>query len=160
MRRFCAFIAVAAIAVFAWFGWRENYNPLKTSGSVPEAPYTQEILPSDKVRMELVEGGVTPTSVKVVLINEDECVYTYGEEFYLHKLIDGQWYTMSWINDNVGFMAVGYLLEPGRVEKTYSWKFVHGEMDPGKYRIVTDVFPDGADPDVSSILLSVPFTVE
>ena len=158
MKRLFACFIVAVIAVFAVIGARENYHPLKTSGSVPTEPFVQEILPSDKIRMEIVEGSVTPLSVKVAFINEDECRYEYGEGFSLQKLIDDQWYNMSWINDNVGFLAVAYLLEPGRVEKEYSWWLMHGEMESGRYRIVTSVNPE--NDYGSDVLLEAPFTID
>ena len=160
MKRLFACFIVAVIAVFAMIGARENYHPLKTSGSVPEAPYTQEIVPVEGIRMEVVEGSVTSLAATVAYVNETESTYTYGEGFSLQKLVDGRWYTMSWINDNVAFIAIGYLLEPGRVEKEYSWKLMHGEMEPGEYRIVTDVFPNEDAPGSDPILLAAPFTIE
>ena len=157
-KRLCTFLVVAVIAVFAVIGASENYKPLKTSGSVPEKLFTQEITPSDEIRMGIVEGSVTPLGVKVAYINESQRRYEYGEEFSLQKLVDGQWYTMSWINDNVGFLAVAYLLEPGRVEKEYSWRLMHGEIEPGQYRIVTSANPEN-DYD-SNVFLEATFSIE
>ena len=95
------------------------------------------------VSMEAVEGTTTETSVTIRMINDTEKTYTYGTEYDLQQLVDGTWYSMSYIIDNYSFTAVELFLEPGELEETINWGTFHGAMTSGTYRIVKDFYQNG-----------------
>jgi len=91
------------------------------------------------VTMECAPESESSTQVTLLLTNDTDRRHSYGAGYSLEKLVDDQWYTMSYIRES-GFVAIEHYLEPGETaELTINWKYAHGKMDSGTYRIVKTV---------------------
>ena len=84
----------------------------------------------------------------------------YGEWFDIQRRVDGEWYSLSYAIDNVGFHQVAYLLPKGETSiKTITWDWMYGELPSGEYRIVTDVMDYRAPGDFDKYYLAEEFEI-
>lgn len=64
--------------------------------------------------------------------------FSYGEYFSVQKQIDGQWYTMPFRVDNIGFQDIAHIFPNGKsVSETYNLN-LYGTLEPGIYRLVVE----------------------
>ena len=78
-------------------------------------------------------------------ISENGGIYpgeiTYGEEFAVEKRNGDDWEQLPFVHDNWGFIDLGYLLDKNAVrEETVTWKYMHGALPAGHYRIKKGFF--------------------
>jgi len=84
----------------------------------------------------------------------------YGEWFDIQRRINGEWYSLSYIIDNVAFHQVAYMLPKGETSvKNVTWNWMYGELPFGKYRIVTDVIDYRAPGDFDKYYLAEEFEI-
>lgn len=99
---------------------------------------------NDKVDQNVIlsikEGTLTPIGVTLILKNESNTDYSYGEPYYIEQEIDGNWQKLETIHDMV-FNLQAYQLESGKfVEFSINWVYGYGQLESGKYRIVKQIF--------------------
>ena len=93
-------------------------------------------------------------------INRSDRDLQYGEWFDIQRRVDGEWYSLSYAIDNVGFHQVAYLLPKGETSiKTITWDWMYGELPSGEYRIVTDVMDYRAPGDFDKYYLAEEFEI-
>ena len=114
------------------------------------------------VIMTVVEGTVSPTGLTVLIENNSDKQYIYGEYFMLEKKIEGEWYQVPIeFEDNYGFNDIGYELNPSDIgEWIVDWDWLYGSLDPGEYRIVKDISDFREPGDYDKYNLAAEFTVD
>ncbi|NLT95097.1 MAG: hypothetical protein GXW85_06110 [Clostridia bacterium] len=91
----------------------------------------------NSVNMTVKEETVSSTGLTVVIENNSDIEFIYGEYFQLEKKIKGNWYQVPVIIENYGFDDIGYTLAPGGIGKwNVEWDWLYGSLDAGEYRIV------------------------
>ena len=94
----------------------------------------------NKVSLTVKEGTLAPIGVTLILKNESNTDYSYGEPYYIEQEIDGNWSKVQTIHDVV-FNLPAYGLESGKsVEFSINWAYGYGQLKSGKYRIVKEIF--------------------
>ena len=64
------------------------------------------------------------SEITALITNNSGEEFSYGEYFSVQKQIDGQWYTMPFRADNIGFQDIAHILPNG---KSFWW-------DMGRWR--------------------------
>ncbi len=61
---------------------------------------------------------------------------SYGSEYFLEVLDDGQWKTVPHINENIAWDSMAYIIRPDAYnECEINWKNIYGDLPAGTYRI-------------------------
>ena len=77
----------------------------------------------NKVSLTVKEGTLAPIGVTLILKNESNSDYSYGEPYYIEQEIDGNWSKVQTIHDVV-FNLPAYGLESGKsVEFSINWAY-------------------------------------
>jgi len=100
---------------------------------------------SDLLSQEVLYVSVTKISVSYTNVSDE--VLLYGESRFLQKFAEqeGFWIDIEPPDNAPGWVDVGYLLNPQEsFEQTYHLLKYFGELEPGTYRIFTEVSVDGA----------------
>lgn len=80
------------------------------------------------------------TGAVLTLQNITLAELTYGADYSLEQLVDGEWVEMEPQLENFAFAAVGYSL-PSLFRKTIpvDWETVYGKLAEGDYRLVKQI---------------------
>lgn len=106
----------------------------------------QEYLKAENVKMKIVEGTLTNTKTDVVITDSNEIHYPgYGEWFRIDKKVNGIWRELDQKADAT-FKAIGYIVgQDNKLELTVDWSKIYGELDPGEYRLVKNVYDNSQE---------------
>ena len=87
------------------------------------------------VSMEITE--VTPTGITLIITDTNKEHYMYGDWFVIEKEINGKWYKVDTIRDDIAFNAIGYSPNKNNhLNFEYRWESIYGKLPNGSYRIV------------------------
>ena len=68
----------------------------------------------------------------------------HGEWFRIDKEENGEWKEVKVINDQYGFIAIGWIIKQnGEFEDKIDWSNLYGQLKEGEYRIVKEVYSNG-----------------
>jgi len=118
------------------------------------------------LHMYVAPGSVTPTGLRLSIINKSELYFMYGAEFRIDRHTQDGWRPMPPIS--AGWFTIGFISSPNTVvEEDKSWE--HMQLQPGLYRIVRNFREDepfAFDPtpiwerEISEAYLYAVFTVK
>ncbi len=92
----------------------------------------------DGVIVELLD--VTPTSAKLGILNTTDLEIIYGEDYNLQMYEKDEWTDVPYLIDNWAINSIGYSPTKNiRAEWDVDWTVFHGELGPGRYRIVKPI---------------------
>ena len=98
---------------------------------------------------------ITKTGATIIISDISEQENTYGEWFRIDKKTNGFWEELKPIDDNYVFTDIAYKIgENHQLEMNTDWSKLYGELEPGEYRIVKELYDNG------DIYLAVEFTIE
>lgn len=99
----------------------------------------------DGVSMAIKSGTLTKEGATIVITDISSRKNIYGEPYRIDKFIDGNWQELEIIFEgNYGWTSIGYLVGgDNKLELEINWKWLYGELIPGKYRIVKDTSISG-----------------
>lgn len=84
-----------------------------------------------------------------------------GSWFDVQRLEDGEWTSLPYAVDNVGWTSEAILLpEDGTLEQPAAWEWLYGELPAGEYRLVREVMDFRGTGDYDTKEIAVLFTVE
>lgn len=71
-------------------------------------------------------------------------ILPHGEWFRIDKEENREWKEVKVINDQYGFIAIGWIIKPnGEFEDKIDWSNLYGQLKEGEYRIVKEVYCNG-----------------
>ena len=95
---------------------------------------------NDPLNMSIKKNSLTPEEATLIIKNNTNYTYTYGQSYTLEKYVDGNWFIIDPKND-LTFVSIGYTINPKETKQIkVNWKHHYGKLSSGKYRIVKDVF--------------------
>ena len=108
-----------------------------------------------KISLSIKKDTITKTGATIIISDISEQENTYGEWFRIDKKTNGFWEELKPIDDNYVFTDIAYKIgENHQLEMNTDWSKLYGELEPGEYRIVKELYDNG------DIYLAVEFTIE
>ncbi|MBR4965551.1 MAG: hypothetical protein IKY53_03565, partial [Lachnospiraceae bacterium] len=96
---------------------------------------------------------------EMVLRNNSEKSYTYGELFEIQYRYGNEWHRVPYLN-KFGFYDLAYALLAGGSEAiSVNWEQIYGELPAGNYRIVKDVTDYHSPGDYDKYYLAAEFDI-
>lgn len=94
-----------------------------------------------KVTIEADKSTITPTSISIIITNNNENMLSYGEEFKIQKKINEEWKDLDYASDKLYWNTIA-LVTKGNSQSTKKLDIEHyyGELDNGTYRVVKPIF--------------------
>lgn len=109
---------------------------------------------TENVKLEIKEGTLTNTGATVIITDKNENPYGWGVPYFIEIEEDGIWAELENLLD-FAWIEIAYELdENGQYEQEINWEKFYGELKPGNYRLVKNVYDNGY------INFYVEFTIE
>ena len=94
----------------------------------------------NNVKIEVDKNTITPTSISIIITNNNENELTYGEEFKIQKKINGEWKDLNYLPNTI-WNAMAYITKGNsQTTKKLNLEYTYGELGKGTYRVVKPVF--------------------
>lgn len=121
--------------------------------------WTEEVNTFDGA--ELLFEKYTNISGDLEFVNQSDRDLQYGEWFDIQRRVNGEWYSLSYVIEDLAFHQVAYLLPKGETSvNNVNWVWMYGELPPGNYRIVTEVMDYRAPGDFDKYYLAEEFEIK
>ena len=118
------------------------------------------------LRMDVQAGSVTPTGLRLTMINNSELSFGHGTPFRIEQNSSAGWHEVPTTGIVVWTMPLLHVKAYTTVDEDISWEHIYGELPPGQYRIVSNFIEhDLFDPtpmwqqDIPDAYLYAVFTV-
>ena len=99
----------------------------------------------DGVSMTIKKGTLTPSGATIIITDTSDRENMYGEQYRIDKFVNHTWKELDVVVvGNYGWTAIGYTVDKdNKLELDINWKWLYGELKPGKYRLVKDTSEPG-----------------
>lgn len=120
----------------------ETYPVQLTATAVRLVSQPEARVMADGVTMDIAFTSATACTLTIYDGNE---AHTYGRWYCIERLENGEWVTQPVAYDgNYAFTAEGYGTSSGVLVMEEDFGWLYGELPAGTYRLVKDVYMDGA----------------
>jgi hypothetical protein len=110
------------------------------ANSIEVGDESKYMISDNLVSMKVKEGSLTKLKAILILENNTDDDYSYGNPYSIEKEEDGIWYELKPIKE-LSFTLPAYILKAKEsIEIEINWESTYGKLTPGKYRIVKGVF--------------------
>ena len=110
------------------------------------------------VSMSIKDGTLTNTSATLVLTNNSDKDFQYGNPYEIEIKKDGEWHK---INAELNFTLPLYNLKAGETEEIeLNWENGYGKLPSGTYRIVKDIDHETEEGNFERFNVAVEFTIQ
>ncbi len=94
---------------------------------------TTKITNSKEITLSIKEGTLTNTDTTIIIINNSNKKFYYGEEYSIQIKKDNKWHIINAISD---FKVPKYTIIPGETKEIeLKWENRYGKLNKGTYRI-------------------------
>jgi len=98
----------------------------------------------ENVTIKVIEDTISRDSASILITDNNEDKYGWGEEFGVQEKVNGEWKDLDYISDNLSWIAIAYELnEDNQLTQKLNIKEYYGELSNGIYRIVKQVYDNG-----------------
>ncbi|MCL2364265.1 MAG: hypothetical protein FWC71_06335 [Defluviitaleaceae bacterium] len=87
-------------------------------------------------RLYIPADSVTPTGVRLSMINNTERNISHGTMFHVERYEDGTWARIPYVNSVAWTLPLLSIQAQATIHSDIGWEFMYGELTPGKYRVV------------------------
>jgi len=95
---------------------------------------------SENVIMKVDSTTIKPTSISIIIINNNDNEIGYGEEYKIQKNINGEWKYLDYL-PNTAWNDVAYIIKANsQTTKKLNLENTYGELEKGTYRVIKTVF--------------------
>ena len=94
---------------------------------------------------------IKPTSISIIIINNNDNEIGYGEEYKIQKNINGEWEYLDYFPNTV-WNDIAYIIKANsQTTKKLNLENTSGELEKGTYRVIKTVFfENGKKTDIYS----------
>ena len=119
---------------------------------------TIEIATNNDVTLSIKEGTLTNTGATILLKNNSDKSYSYGNPYVLEIKKDGKWHH---INVELYFTMPAYGIKPGETKEIeLNWKGSYGELEKGTYRIIKGIDYEYEENKYETFSVAVEFNID
>lgn len=96
---------------------------------------------AENVTIKVIQDTVCETSVQILITDDNEDKFGWGEPFSIQEKVNGEWKDLDFISDDVAWIAIAYNLNENnqRIQKIDIEEY-YGKLDNGIYRVVKTVY--------------------
>lgn len=138
--------------------WFMDYNDFEEEIKAYEKKYKEKLLMNEEnnsdlenVIMKVDSITIKPTSISIIIINNNDNEIGYGEEYKIQKNINGEWKYLDYL-PNTAWNDVAYIIKANsQTTKKLNLENTYGELGKGTYRIIKTMFSgNGKTTDIYS----------
>ena len=125
---------------------------MSTSNMVLENEKEQNYsVDTNKVTIEIDENTITPTSISIIITNNNENEIGYGDEFKIQNKINGEWKDLEYLPDTA-WNAIAHIIKGNsQASQKLDIEYYYGKLNKGTYRVIKTIFtPNGKNIDIYS----------
>ena len=138
--------------------WFMDYNDFEEEIKAYEKKYKEKLLMNEEnnsdlenVIMKVDSITIKPTSISIIIINNNDNEIGYGEEYKIQKNINGEWEYLDYLPNTV-WNDIAYIIKANsQTTKKLNLENTYGELEKGTYRVIKTVFfENGKKTDIYS----------
>jgi len=127
--------------------WFMDYNDFEEEIKAYEKKFEESLSTneennsdSENVIMKVDSTTIKPTSISIIIINNNDNEIGYGEEYKIQKNINGEWKYLDYL-PNTAWNDVAYIIKANsQTTKKLNLENTYGELEKGTYRVIKTVF--------------------
>lgn len=138
--------------------WFMDYNDFEEEIKAYEKKFEENLSTneennsdSENVIMKVDSTTIKPTSVSIIIINNNDNEIGYEEEYKIQKNINGKWEYLDYLPNTV-WNDIAYIIKANsQTTKKLNLENTYGELGKGTYRIIKTMFSEnGKTTDIYS----------
>ena len=138
--------------------WFMDYNDFEEEIKAYEKKFEENLSTNEennsdleKVIMKVDSITIKPTSISIIIINNNDNEIGYGEEYKIQKNINGEWEYLDYLPNTV-WNDIAYIIKANsQTTKKLNLENTYGELEKGTYRVIKTVFfENGKKTDIYS----------
>lgn len=138
--------------------WFMDYNDFEEEIKAYEKKYKEKLLMNEEnnsdlenVIMKVDSITIKPTSISIIIINNNDNEIGYDEEYKIQKNINGEWKYLDYLPNTV-WNDIAYIIKANsQTTKKLNLENTYGELEKGTYRVIKTVFfENGKKTDIYS----------
>ena len=117
-----------------------------------------EVNPNNGISMSIKEGTLTDTGATIILTNNSDKDFQYGNPYEIEIKKDGEWHK---INVELNFTLPAFDLKAGESKEIkLGWKEGYGKLASGTYRIIKHVSYEKEEGNFETFNIAVEFNID
>ena len=138
--------------------WFMDYNDFEEEIKAYEKKFEESLSTNEEnnsdlenVIMKVDSITIKPTSISIIIINNNDNEIGYGEEYKIQKNINGEWKYLDYLPNTV-WNDIAYIIKANsQTTKKLNLENTYGELEKGTYRVIKTVFfENGKKTDIYS----------
>ena len=138
--------------------WFMDYNDFEEEIKAYEKKYKEKLLMNEEnnsnlenVIMKVDSITIKPTSISIIIINNNDNEIGYDQEYKIQKNINGEWKYLDYL-PNTSWNDIAYIIKANsQTTKKLNLENTYGELEKGTYRIIKTMFSEnGKKADIYS----------
>ena len=138
--------------------WFMDYNDFEEEIKAYEKKYKEKLLMNEEnnsdlenVIMKVDSITIKPTSISIIIINNNDNEIGYDQEYKIQKNINGEWKYLDYL-PNTSWNDIAYIIKANsQTTKKLNLENTYGELEKGTYRIIKTMFSEnGKKTDIYS----------
>lgn len=138
--------------------WFMDYNDFEEEIKAYEKKFEESLSTNEENNSDLenvimkVDGTtIKPTSISIIIINNNDNEIGYDEEYKIQKNINGEWKYLDYL-PNTSWNDIAYIIKANsQTTKKLNLENTYGELGKGTYRIIKTMFSEnGKTTDIYS----------
>ena len=138
--------------------WFMDYNDLEEEIKAYEKKFEENLSTNkennsdlENVIMKVDSTTIKPTSISIIIINNNDNEIGYDQEYKIQKNINGEWKYLDYL-PNTSWNDIAYIIKANsQTTKKLNLENTYGELEKGTYRIIKTMFSEnGKKADIYS----------
>ena len=138
--------------------WFMDYNDFEEEIKAYEKKFEENLSTNEEnnsdlenVIMKVDSTTIKPTSISIIIINNNDNEIGYDQEYKIQKNINGEWKYLDYL-PNTSWNDIAYIIKANsQTTKKLNLENTYGELEKGTYRIIKTMFSEnGKKADIYS----------
>ena len=138
--------------------WFMDYNDFEEEIKAYEKKFEENLSTNkennsdlENVIMKADSTTIKPTSISIIIINNNDNEIGYDQEYKIQKNINGEWKYLDYL-PNTSWNDIAYIIKANsQTTKKLNLENTYGELEKGTYRIIKTMFSEnGKKADIYS----------